>query len=352
MSTERPNYQRKRAGAPQDLSHGSAPAGADESPTGTGPRPARSKPEAQIPDEIRAWIEHYKPQEIAAEEWESGELRDFVVSTLKAAAAKGIPVTGPPARVLSLIGPWCQEQEIPLDIERVLDPDTVERFITEGATYLPSRITYRSALRRLGRELTKTAPWAPRPEAITHGKTAPPYTAEELAQVWDDACHQSNSGRIRVATGMVALGAGAGFDGGAVRRARGTDVTSTNDGVIIHARSRVPRDVVVLRVWEGTVLDLAAQAGDGTVLGVSATSTDVIYDWTNRFDIGHAHPKLSIPRLRSTWIVTHLVLGTRLPELMAAAGTRSVATFDRLLRYVAAMDERETRRMLRGPELA
>jgi hypothetical protein len=67
-----------------------------------------------------------------------------------------------------------------------------------------------------------------------------------------------------------------------------------------------------------------------------------------RFEDGHAHPKLVPARLRSTWLVAHLVKGTRLPELLEAAGTSRIETFDNLLPFVPPLDRRRARQMLRG----
>jgi hypothetical protein len=73
---------------------------------------------------------------------------------------------------LTLIAAWCIKQGIPLGIEQVLDPDTVERFCSRGLKKTPSRGSYRATLRRLGRELTTKAPWEPRPEPMPARKVS------------------------------------------------------------------------------------------------------------------------------------------------------------------------------------
>jgi hypothetical protein len=52
--------------------------------------------------------------------------------------------------------------------------------------------------------------------------------------------------------------------------------------------------------------------------------------------------------MRSTWLLTHLTLGTRLPELARAAGLYGVTVLSDLLRYVPALDEAQVAAMLRG----
>ena len=62
---------------------------------------------------------------------------------------------------------------------------------------------------------------------------------------------------------------------------------------------------------------LAEEAGDEYLVGGSTTHRNRTNEIAARFEDGHNHPKLSSARLRSTSIVTHLTLGTRLPELLA-----------------------------------
>ena len=53
---------------------------------------------------------------------------------------------------------------------------------------------------------------------------------------------------------------------------------------------------------------------------------------------------------RSTWLVTHLAAGTRLPELAAAAGLDGVGVLSELLAYVPALDASQARALLRNAE--
>jgi hypothetical protein len=52
--------------------------------------------------------------------------------------------------------------------------------------------------------------------------------------------------------------------------------------------------------------------------------------------------------MRSTWLLVHLALGTRLPELARAAGLEGVTVLSDLLRFVPRLDEAEAADMLRG----
>ena len=296
-------------------------------------------------DEIRRRIEGYVPRALPAAEWEA--IRSFVIPALLASNPVGLAAMERNARVLTLIAAWCVEQGIPLDVETVLDPDTVERFCTHGLKKTPSRPSYRATLRRLGRALTKEAPWEPKPEPMPPRNVAPPYTTTELASLWEDANRQSTPSRRRASRALIALGAGAGLDGRWARKVRGTDVVRLGWIVCVRVGAPSPRTIPVLAEWEDEILKLAEEAGKEYLVGGSTTHRNRTNEIATRFEGGHARMKLAPNRLRSMWIVTHLTMGTRLPELLRAAGTKRIETLDALLKFVPALDESAAARMLR-----
>jgi hypothetical protein len=103
-----------------------------------------------------------------------------------------------------------------------------------------------------------------------------------------------------------------------------------------------------LAAWEEEVWDLAISAGEDFLVGGRSTARNRAGALAASFVVPLGHPRLSAPRLRSTWLVTHLALGTRLPELAHAAGMQGVTVLSDLLRFVPALDEGETLTMLRG----
>jgi hypothetical protein len=64
--------------------------------------------------------------------------------------------------------------------------------------------------------------------------------------------------------------------------------------------------------------------------------------------VGHERPKFSASRMRSTWLVTHLAMGTRLPELARAAGLAGVTVLSDLLRFVPPLAAADAVVALRG----
>jgi hypothetical protein len=297
--------------------------------------------------EVEVWLGRYVPKCVPASVWDA-RLRDFVVPALLGLAPMGVPVAGRYARALTRIAWWCLGEGIALDWDLVLDPDTVERFVTVGLVGDRSRGTYRADLRRLGRRLTLRAPWEPRPAVVCRRSVAVPYSEGEVAALRADAARQSTSARRRAAGALVVLGAGCGLDGRWSTRVRGVDVERL-DGVVV-ARVGAPhaRSVPVLERYESQVLTLAREVGEGLLVGGVSSSKNRACSLAARFEASPGTPRLSAARLRSTWLVHHLEAGTRLPELAAAAGLVGVTVLSDLLEYVAPLSPSDAVRVLRG----
>ena len=93
--------------------------------------------------------------------------------------------------------------------------------------------------------------------------------------------------------------------------------------------------------------ELAATAGDEFLVGGYSMSRNRASSLIARLEVPPGHPRLSLPRLRSTWLLWHLNAGTRLPELAAAAGLQGVAMLSDLLGDVPPLPEGDARVMLR-----
>jgi hypothetical protein len=252
------------------------------------------------------------------------------------------------ARVLTRISAWCLEQGLPLDLEVVLDPDTVERFTSMGLTNDVSRGTYRADLRRIGPRLTTKAPWVPSPEAVSRRQVAVPYLSEELVALQHDAAHQSTSSLRRAARALIALGAGAGLDGRWATRVRGADVIREDCAILVRVGAPLPRLVSVVATHEAELVDLATEARDEFIVGGRSLARNRAGELASRIEVSHGTPRLSAARLRSTWLVHHLSIGTRLPELTMAAGLSGATVLSDLLVYVPPLSTEAARRLLRG----
>jgi hypothetical protein len=252
-------------------------------------------------------------------------------------------------RALHRLCLWAAGEGLALDREQILDPDTVERFVETGLAGNRSRATYRSELRRVGPVLTTRAPWEPRPPSVARRQVALPYAAEEVALLRADARLQPTPARRRAARAFLALGLGAGLDGRWAPRVGANDVFGSPAGVVVHVGEPAARGVAVLAEWEDELDALASSAGDQFLVGGRSTSANRTGNLVAQLLVPTGHPKLAPARLRSTWLVTHLRAGTRLPELCRAAGLQGATVLSDLLEHVDPLDTETARTMLRGP---
>jgi len=195
---------------------------------------------------------------------------------------------------------------------------------------------------------TESAPWEVRPEPIPRNGTAAPYTAAELAALWAATQAQPTKGRRQAARAIVALGAGAGLDGRWVAQITAADVVDDQHGVSVRVDDPDRRFVPVLAEWHEAVRDVAADAGTAFLVGGTSTSRNRASSLVSWLVVGHGQPKFSMARLRSTWLVRHLELGTRLPELTRTAALADTRVLSDLLLYVAPLPEADALRVLQG----
>jgi hypothetical protein len=291
------------------------------------------------------WLARYAPRTLDRDRWES--LRSFVVPMVLALAPAGPPIAARYARGLTRLADWCLVEGLPLDLEIVLDPDTIERFISS----LPknrSTSTYRADLRRIGRRLTKQAPWEPLPEPLSRRAVAAPYSPKELADLRRFAGNQSTRERKRRAIALIALGAGAGLDGRWCTKIQPEDLLRTPAGMLVRVGAPNPRVVPILRGFQADLEELPLTPDDEVVVGGAYRERKRASDLVTRLDPAPGFPRLSLSRLRSTWLVHHLTIGTRLPELAAAAGLVGVTVLSDLLEFVPPLPKDEADRQLRG----
>jgi integrase len=177
---------------------------------------------------------------------------------------------------------------------------------------------------------------------------ARPYTVEEIRGLKDDARAQPTADRVRAARALLTLGAGAGLDGRWVAKVAAADIIDRAGTVLVRVGEPAPRVVPVLPAWQDEVIDMAETAGGEVLVGGTSTARNRAGALAASIVVAHGHPKLSASRLRSTWLVTHLAMGTRMPELVKAAGLQGITVLSDLLLFVPALDDAMAVEMLRG----
>ena len=149
-------------------------------------------------------------------------------------------------------------------------------------------------------------------------------------------------------SGHLGAGAGAGLDGRWVAKVTAADVVERSGTVLVRVGEPAARVVPVLPDWLDEVIDMAESAGAEFLVGGTSTARNRAGALAASIIVAHGHPKLSASRLRSTWLVTHLAIGTRLPELARAAGLQGLTVLSDLLPFIPAIDEVTRVEILRG----
>ena len=167
-------------------------------------------------------------------------------------------------------------------------------------------------------------------------QVAVPYTQREIDGLDGPLRGAADAGSGAGGSGPAGVGAGAGLDGRWVASVAADDVTSDRGRCLVRVGEPSARVVPVLAGWEDEVLDLAEPRPGPSSWSVAARRPATGPGrWRRRWWSAHGRPRLSASRLRSTWLVTHLTMGTRLPELAAAAGLQGVTVLSDLLRVRA-----------------
>jgi hypothetical protein len=217
-----------------------------------------------------------------------------------------------------------------------------EALMTKG---LSSIATEESRLITLGRSINPHGAWPkqsdPRPRLVT-----PPYTAEEVAQLEADVA--ANSGlAARHGEAFLVLGLGAGLDG---RELRTLGPEHCHDlgaaGVYIEANGR---RVPVLAQYEDRLRALIVSTPEGApLIGGNAHYCNAVNEARRRVITSADGPALNLGRLRNTWLLTHLAMGTRVKELLKAAGLMGLNPVSDLARFLPELDNADAQVELRG----
>jgi integrase len=204
--------------------------------------------------------------------------------------------------------------------EVVFCPAVVERFIlsSEGALSGPTRRTLRTNCRALGRALEA---WpAPAPVALPRERAKKPYTHGEISAYLALADAQPTRSRAMRAGALVCLGAGAGLVGSDLSAVRGPDITVRSGGVVVDVKGRRPRAVPVLARFQQRLLSSASFAGEGYLVGGTASSRrNVASGLVASVSGGADLARLQTSRLRATWLA-EVAATIGLGAFMAAAG--------------------------------
>lgn len=258
-------------------------------------------------------------------------------------AAAAVPESSSRAKAFlyaaSRLGTFAERVGLELVAEVLLRPSVIERCCmpTMSVVSPATRRTVRSNLRVIARRACPAG--APTPK-LPRERAKAPYSAGEIASYLALADAQPTESRRRRASGLVCLGAGAGLVGADLKAVRGTDVVERCGGVVVCVHGeRSPRTVPVLSRYHDRLSAAAAFAGERLVIGGTSTSRrNVTTPLTASLAGGDDLPRLTVARLRSTWLAEAAArIGLR--AFMDAAGITCSQRLGDLVAHLAPPDE-------------
>jgi hypothetical protein len=305
--------------------------------------------------DARAWLAKFKSQSYPGRTQETDAfVRDVLTAFIAVAEIPGVTQARRYARALAHLAAFVRERGTTLSPREALDPRTINQFHSAAlaarkrdARHAPAAkrqalqvkaeqtmATWRSCLRRIGEVVNPTAAWEPAP--VRHYRhIKPPYTPAEIAGFEAQAARMTPD-RARCAEAFLVLGLGAGLDGRWAAKVRVGDVTALPGGgygIVLPDRL-----VPVLATYEHRLGALVSgREPEEFLIGGNARNHDAANDAVRRLGFASNGTKFDLARLRSTWLVHHLARGTRLPELMEAAGLTTLTVIGDLAEFVPAM---------------
>ncbi len=211
-----------------------------------------------------------------------------------------------------------------LTIQGVLSPTAIRGFLRSLPAGAQDEEPY---LWRLARAHGTVATDVPGRREIPRRALKPPYSAEEVEALLSAARSQSTKERKANILAIVVLGAGCGLVRAASRDVTAIDVHQHSDGTYVRAPSRCAR---VLPAFEDVLDELVRLRPAGRLLGPAQVkyATVMAHRW---LDGRRGIPRLSVDRLRASYLTTLLQSNFTLLEVMAWSGLK---TSDALWRYV------------------
>jgi hypothetical protein len=321
-----------------------------------------------LPTDLQAKISHYRPQRVPRKDWTDVEPIARRLMALRLINRNQAQEPTPMHKV-NVIGShlapylvWVRQNlehhGLPELALLCLEEATLDRYTDECLTGMPrgTVATRRSEIRgalRCARPGTQ-------PQRLQYRPVRPPYLAAEAAYHVRLAKNQPTASRRRAIAFIVAAGYGAGLDGRDMSSIRARDIFTIDlpngdAAVLIRVGGDRPRTVVVRAEYQDLLLyavALHAQEGrshNGLMLGRLPGRRNVTTPAFERLVTADGGDVvIEVPRLRSTWLVSHMSAVVPLGALLAAAGLRSARALTDLLPYTHVPDEAECLSLLRG----
>ncbi|GGK54833.1 hypothetical protein [Nocardia camponoti] len=230
----------------------------------------------------------------------------------------------------------------------MLHPATIRDFLAHGTEEMTPR-----SVANLKRLLTRTSerlmPEYARRDLPGPGRIDPlaPYTDAEVAALRAWAYGQPTANRRVQAERLLCLGLGAGMFAAEIAAIVVADLRVDDLGVLITVSGARARQIPVRVEWSEPLIRVieSNDRTDHVFLPGRKRTRNLI---SNFASAGSGEPGPNSYRMRSTWIVGHLVNAVPVHTLMDAAGIESVQGLSKFVAHIPTAEVDAVRRALHG----
>lgn len=237
---------------------------------------------------------------------------------------------------------WCDSEYLPLRVEVVFHPDTVERFVTVIELTLAPRsvATIASVLRTMSALLLPSLS----PSSLSHHpgrRPKTPYTAEEIDELFSLIERARSSKRRHDLAALLVLCLATGASGQEAALVGGRDLVATPTGITVILRRRREgggwrvRQVSALARWCDTLQKLMVGTDD-YMIGGGNTRHSRVYDLCLCTKDGRWPVELDPGRARSTYLIEVACMPNTVPELLERAGVNTLEVYNGLIGFMTA----------------
>lgn len=244
-----------------------------------------------------------------------------------------------------------QTAGLPLEGRTIYGLANIDRFVAVGLpNYTPAgRGNIRSQLLRIAEVLLDEHLVQHRLRPLPPADAAKPYKPNEMVALRGWARAQTTPQRRVNGAVLLAFGFGAGLSAQEIGDVRVGDIVVDGDDVLVDIRLGRPRIVPVLWTWDAALRErVRTSPPDSWAFRENHTINyaNLISNFVARSGTWDVLPQTQ--RMRSTWLVHHMAVGTPVVTLMRAAGVQSLEALTRYVKFVPAAESSLERAFLTG----
>lgn len=287
---------------------------------------------AAIPAPVWNAVLAYQPAKALATDWLL--IRPFVLDVMTRLAPQSWAQASEHVWLLAKYVGWAHAQGLPFDVEAMLTPEQVGYYTSSVLGGSPTAGDYHCRLARIGRAVTRRAPWETPTSTSYQRSLRPPYNRADVALFERLEARQPCEQTRRIFTATFRLAAGVGATPFEVEQVSADDLFHADNALWVRFRGEHARDVPVTVRHASALAALAEQYPTGTLIGTNAAAKNSLQTALKRLRMDGAHGGLSPQRLRTTWLTERLATNLPIPDLLRLSGLTSTGFIGQLLEYL------------------